>query len=70
MNSKGVSYVSFQLVIGNRLSNDGSDPGMKSQIFVPTFEESDGRLQVYSNINFYDAVNCRYYAGKIVYLYG
>jgi len=57
----------YDPVIGNSLSGDQPDPGAKQQIFLPTFQRSDGRLDVHDNIHFRDDVRCQVNTGtKIV----
>ena len=49
----------YNPIIGNSLSGDRPDPGTKQQIFVPTFQKSDGRLDLHGNIHFFDDVHCQ-----------
>merc|ERR1712173_186922 len=36
-----------------------SDPGLRSQIFVPTFvDDKDGRVRVHDNIDWFDSLHC------------
>merc|ERR1719309_1187993 len=44
-------------MLGNRY--DGTDPGFQNAIFEPTYLTDDGRVAVYSGINFKDDINCR-----------
>merc|ERR1712013_356110 len=49
----------YNPIIGNSLSGDRPDPGTKQQNFVPTFQKSDGRLDLHDNIHFFDDVHCQ-----------
>ena len=55
----GAALTGYNPVIGNSLSGDQPDPGAKQQIFVPTFQKSDGRLDVHDNIHFFNDVHCQ-----------
>jgi len=55
----GAALTGYNPIIGNSLSGDRPDPGAKQQIFVPTFQKSDGRLDVHENIHFRDDVQCQ-----------
>jgi len=55
----GAALTGYNPIIGNSISGSRPDPGNKEQIFVPTFQRPDGRLDVHENIHFRDDVLCQ-----------
>jgi len=55
----GAALTGYNPIIGNSISGNRPDPGAKQQIFIPTFQRPDGRLDVHENIHFRDDVLCQ-----------
>ena len=48
----------YDLFIANRFMQGESDPGMRHQIFNPSFIGPDGRVQLHTNLDMFDSLHC------------